>query len=208
MSDLAAARPAYSVLDRAEQGVVLVLYAWLVARLWPADFSAANWFAILLMVSEGLVVVLLLFRRPTDHISRRTADWIVAAAGTFLVLMVQPGGAPLSPDLSLALMLIGLAIHVGAKLSLWRSFGLVAANRGVKTHGLYRFVRHPMYAGYMLSHAGFLLASPSWWNLAVYLAVWLLLIARIEAEERTLKQDPAYAAYASQVRFRLLPGVY
>jgi protein-S-isoprenylcysteine O-methyltransferase Ste14 len=199
---------AYRWLDRAEQGVVVVLYAWLVARLWPADFSASNWFAILLMASEGLVVALLLLRRPTDHISRRMGDWIIAAAGTFVVLMVQPGGAPISPDLSLALMLLGLAIHVGAKLSLWRSFGLVAANRGVNTHGLYRFVRHPMYAGYILSHMGFLLSAPSWWNLAVYLTVWLLLLARIEAEERTLRQDAAYAAYAGQVRWRLLPGVY
>lgn len=60
-----------------------------------------------------------------------------------------------------------MATHVGAKLCLWRSFGLVAAHRGLKAGGLYAVVRHPMYAGYVISHVGYLLVAPSWWNLAI-----------------------------------------
>ena len=208
MSAIAVVLRSTRLLDRVEQAAVLVLYAWLVVRLWPEDFSPGNWYAILLLVSEGLVVALLLARRATDNISRRVGDWALAAAGTFIVLMVGKGGAPIHAGFGFVLILIGLAIHVGAKLSLWRSFGLVAANRGVKTMGLYRFVRHPMYAGYVLSHVGFLLAAPSWWNLAVYLITWTLLVARIEAEERTLGEDVSYRDYEQRVRYRLLPGVY
>jgi protein-S-isoprenylcysteine O-methyltransferase Ste14 len=208
MSAFAASLHSTRLLDRLEQAAVLVLYGWLVMRLWPDDFSPGNWPAILLLVSEGLVVALLLARRPTDNISRRIGDWVLAAGGTFLVLMVGKGGAPVHAGLGFMLILAGLSIHVGAKLSLWRSFGLVAANRGVRTIGLYRFVRHPMYAGYILSHIGFLLAAPSWWNLGVYLVTWTLLVARIEAEERTLREDMAYRDYASRVRYRLLPLVY
>ena len=208
MSAIAASLRSTRLLDRLEQAAVLVLYGWLVVRLWPEDFSPANWYAILLLVSEGLVVALLLARRPTENISRRIGDWALAAGGTFLVLMVGKGGAPIHAGLGFMLMLFGLSIHVGAKLSLWRSFGLVAANRGVKTIGLYRFVRHPMYAGYMLSHVGFLLAAPSWWNLAVYLLTWTLLVARIVVEERTLREDISYRDYTQRVRYRLLPLVY
>lgn len=208
MSAIAAALRSNRMLDRAEQGLVLALYLWLVARLWPADFSAAHWYAILLLVSEGLVVALLLARRPTENISRRWSDWALGTMGTFTVLMVGPGGDPINAAAGLMLIFVGLATHVGAKLSLWRSFGVVAANRGVKTRGLYRFVRHPMYAGYMLSHVGFLLAAPSWWNLGVYALGWALLIARIGAEERTLRQDAGYADYAGRVRWRLVPLVY
>lgn len=208
MSALAAVTHPRRLLDLAEQIVVLALYSWLVFRLWPGEFSASNWYPLLILLSEGLVVVLLLIRRPTERISIKGRDWALAAGGTFVVLLVDQGGAPLMGPLGAFLMLAGLAIHVGAKLSLRRSFGLVAANRGVKVGGFYRIVRHPMYAGYMLSHVGFLLVAPSVWNLAVYAAAWAFLVARIYAEEQMLSEDPAYQAFKSRVRCRLLPGIF
>lgn len=196
------------ILDWAEQVVALGLYGWLVARLWPNELSATNWYPLVLLASEGLVVLLLLIRRPTTRISTDIRDWAIAAGGTFLVLLVTKGGEPLATAAGVILMLIGLVTHVGAKICLWRSFGLIAAHRGLKVTGLYAFVRHPMYAGYVVSHVGFLLVSPSWWNLAIYLVVWTLLVARIFAEERVLGQDPDYQAFKASVRYRLLPGVF
>lgn len=208
MSALAAVTQHKRVLDLFEQVAVLALYTWLVIRLWPAEFSPSNWYPVLLLLSEGLVVLLLLIRRPTDRISTRGVDWALAVGGTFVVLLVGQGGPQLHGPLGAMLMLIGLVIHVGAKLSLLRSFGVVAANRGVKAGGLYRLVRHPMYAGYMLTHAGFLLVAPSLWNLAVYAVAWAFLIARIYAEEKVLSEDPAYRALKDRVRYRLLPGLF
>ena len=57
-------------------------------------------------------------------------------------------------------MLIGLYVQISAKVILGRSFGLIAANRGIKVAGPYRIVRHPIYAGYTIIHVGFLLALP------------------------------------------------
>jgi protein-S-isoprenylcysteine O-methyltransferase Ste14 len=196
------------LLDSAERIVALGLYCWLVTRLWPDESSGSNWFALLILLSEGLVVLLLLIRKPTMRISTDFRDWAAAAAGTFLALLVTKGGEPLAAAPGAALMLIGLVTHVGAKLSLWRSFGLVAAHRGLKVNGMYAFVRHPMYAGYVISHVGFLLVAPSWWNLSIYLAVWALLVARIFAEERVLSLDPDYRAFQARVPYRLVPGVY
>jgi protein-S-isoprenylcysteine O-methyltransferase Ste14 len=208
MSALAAVTQPRRLLDLVEQVAVRALYIWLVIRLWPGEISASNWYPVLLLLSEGLVVLLLLIRRPTDRISTKGLDWALAVGGTFVVLLVGQGGAPLHGPLGAVLMLLGLAIHVGAKLSLFRSFGVVAANRGVKAGGLYRLVRHPMYAGYMLTHVGFLLVAPSLWNLAVYAAAWAFLVARIYAEEKVLSEDPAYLALKGRVRYRLLPGLF
>jgi protein-S-isoprenylcysteine O-methyltransferase Ste14 len=44
------------------------------------------------------------------------------------------------------------------------------ANRGVVSSGLYRLVRHPIYMGYLITHAGFLLANPTVWNIGMLLA--------------------------------------
>jgi protein-S-isoprenylcysteine O-methyltransferase Ste14 len=208
MSALAAVSHPRRLLDIVEQIAVLALYTWLVIRLWPGEFSASNWYPVLLLLSEGMVVALLLIRRPTDRISIRGLDWLLAGGGTFIVLLVGQGGAPLHGPLGAVLMLVGLVIHVGAKLSLFRSFGVVAANRGVKAGGFYRLVRHPMYAGYMLTHVGFMLVAPSLWNLAVYAAAWAFLVARIYAEERVLSEDPKYLELKARVRYRLLPGVF
>jgi protein-S-isoprenylcysteine O-methyltransferase Ste14 len=208
MSALAAVMQPRRLLDLVEQLAVLLLYSWLVFRLWPKDFSAAHWYPVLILLSEGLVVLLLLIRRPTDRISTRGRDWALAAGGTFVVLLIDQGGAPILGPLGAFLMLFGLVIHVGAKLSLLRSFGLVAANRGVRSGGLYRLVRHPMYAGYMLTHLGFLLVAPSLWNAAIYAAAWALLIARIYAEEQVLSEDAAYQEFKSRVRYRLVPGLF
>lgn len=195
-------------LDVLEQVAVVLLYGWLVIRLWPDRLSPSNWYALLLFLSEGLVVLFLLIRRRSERISTNPRDWAVATAGTFLALLVGRGGPPISGALGAAFLSVGFAIHLGAKLSLRRSFGLVAANRGVRVGGLYRLVRHPMYAGYMLSHVGFLLSARSLWNAVVYAGVWVLLIERIRAEERVLNEDPAYREFRSRVRYRLLPGVF
>lgn len=162
----------------------------------------------LILISEGAVVLFILIRRPTDRISLRPADWLYAMAGTALPLLVAPGEMPLAARTGAILIAIGTFFHVGAKLSLARSFGAVAANRGVKQIGLYRIVRHPMYAGYVMTHVGFLLLQPSWWNLGIYILAWSFMILRIRAEERLLFQDPDYRAFAARVPYRLFPGVY
>ena len=105
------------------------------------------------------------------------------------------------------MMIAGLAINVAAKLFLNRSFGVVAANRGVKRGGPYRLVRHPMYLGYIVTQFGFLLSGFSIANLALYLAAWTLQVLRIIEEERFLTRDPAYRNYRGKVRYRLIPGL-
>jgi protein-S-isoprenylcysteine O-methyltransferase Ste14 len=197
-------------LDLVEKFLVAGFMTVLAARLVPVVLATGALPPILLLASEGLVVLFILLRRPTHDISQRSGDWLLGLAGTLMPLLaIAPQGAPIvALPICEALMAGGFLLQLSAKLTLRRSFGVVAANRGVKASGPYRLIRHPMYAGYALTHIGFLLAGPVWWNFALYSATLTVAIRRILAEERILREDPAYGAFAAKVRYRLLPGLF
>ena len=191
--------------DRLERFVLIGLLSLLAYRLVPD--LADKPFTLLYLVSETMVIIMVTFRRTANQISRRSADWVIGFAGTLLPLMVvRSDGAGLA--YGSMLLVLGFVIHVGAKLSLRRSFGVIAANRGVRTGGLYAVVRHPMYLGYFITYLGFLLTNPVLWNVVVY-AVWMACqLFRVRAEERVLFTDTAYVAFARRVPYRLVPFVY
>jgi protein-S-isoprenylcysteine O-methyltransferase Ste14 len=85
---------------------------------------------------------------------------------------------------------------------------MTAAIRGVKTGGLYRLVRHPLYLSYSIAFGGFVLNQMTWHNTMIYSAALLLWVLRILAEERLLMRDPTYRGYAERVRWRLVPLVF
>lgn len=172
------------------------------------DPDTRTWF-ILFLISEGLVVFFILIRRVTDDVTLRVRDWMLAASASFLPLLATAGGDPLIPvSVGALLVLLGVSLQLSAKLILARSFGLIAANRGVKVRGPYRLVRHPMYAGYLITHIGLLLTSPLLLNLIVYVAAFSLQILRIFAEERILLGDETYRNYAQGVKYRVIPRVF
>lgn len=166
--------------------------------------------AILLVLSEALAVVLIVMRRRSATLSSHPLDWALSFAAVNAPLLAVPAPAStfIPSEVASALMFAGLLIQIAAKATLWRSFGIVPANRGVKTGGLYRFVRHPIYAGYTLTHIGFLLGFPLLQNAFLYLTVLLIEVARMLREEALLGLDPAYRAYTARVRYRLLPGIF
>jgi protein-S-isoprenylcysteine O-methyltransferase Ste14 len=199
------AHPYSRLADRAERLALVVLLGFLAYRLAP--HAAAKPANLAYLISETIVIIMIACRRSANAISHRPADWVIGFAGTFLPLMVvRSNGAGVA--YASVLLLLGFGIAVSAQLSLFRSFGVVAANRGVRTAGLYGVVRHPMYLGYFLTHIGFLLLNPVAWTAAVY-AVWAVCqLYRMHAEERVLSADTAYVAFAHRVPYRLVPFVY
>jgi protein-S-isoprenylcysteine O-methyltransferase Ste14 len=197
-----------AIADRVEQGLAVLFYLWFCYRFVTAIAAGASdprVYAVL--VVDGIVLVFMLLRRPTTDISLRFGDWAWALTATLAPLLLVPV-PPLAPNAGLVLVFAGMAFSLGAKLVLRRSFGIVAANRGVKIGGPYRFVRHPMYAGYVITHLGTLLLLPHMWNWVLFLAAWTAMVMRINAEERVLAGDPSYGDYMTKVRFRLIPGLY
>jgi protein-S-isoprenylcysteine O-methyltransferase Ste14 len=194
-------------LDFAERALVLAMAAIFFSRM-ASTIGAGNIINLLITISEGLTALFVLIRRPGE-IATSPYAWTIAFVGTCAPLLVMPQGAHLVPNFGcVALMVAGLCLSIAGKAALRRSFGIVAANRGVQRGGPYALVRHPIYAGYLLAHAGYLAANFSAWNVAVYAVTWGAQVLRIRAEEGILTQDEAYRAYASTSRFRLIPGLW
>lgn len=188
-----------------ERVFLIALAVWVIVRIAP-QLSAHPHLA-LFLISELFGVAMILLQRRGEW-ATDLYPVLIAFVGTGAALLVMPGGVQLASDqVSLAFVLAGGAVSLAAKLFLGRSFGLVAANRGVKHGGVYRVVRHPMYFGYILNHIGFLLMFCSVWNLAIYALTWTMLYLRTIEEEKFLRRDPLYRDYAERVRYRLLPGI-
>jgi protein-S-isoprenylcysteine O-methyltransferase Ste14 len=82
-------------------------------------------------------------------------------------------------------------------------------NHTVVTGGPYRYVRHPAYAGGVLTSIFIPILLGSWWALMLGLLDVLLIILRTALEDRALKTDlPGYAEYTRDVRQRLMPGIW
>jgi len=101
----------------------------------------------------------------------------------------------------------GAALTGWSLAALGRSFAILPAHRPVVTRGPYRLVRHPVYAGELVMWCA-ACATVGWLpGLALACAGVAALGIRIHAEERELRVDPAYVAYARRVPDRLLPGL-
>ena len=177
------------------------------ARAWHSTHRPVGLGA---MTLDLVTVTLFIIRRPPMVVSRSPVAWIVGIIGAYGLLAARPHYEPVG-NLGNVLTVVQLAAATAASISLitlGRSFGIVAANRGVRTVGPYSVVRHPAYAAYILTVTAYVLEDPSWRNAIVIVAVATALLFRIREEESCLGEDPSYAEYRTRVRYRLLPFVF
>lgn len=97
---------------------------------------------------------------------------------------------------------IGLLVMLVGGASLGR--GLTAAPlpnayARLRTGGLYRFVRHPIYSGLLLFAAALTIASGSWFRVLVFALLVVLINVKARWEERRLAaRFPDYEVYAER----------
>jgi protein-S-isoprenylcysteine O-methyltransferase Ste14 len=189
---------------------ICVLFTLLSINVLNAYMQTGHVTGLLLLVSEALVVVLTVIRRRATVVDRSAiaaALTTVSVTGPFL-LRVADGSGLVRDELTAAVSAMGLMLVIAGKMVLGRRFGVVPANRGIVVRGPYAVVRHPIYAGYVITHLAFLVASPTAWNMALILISDCALVIRALREEKVLKADPAYQQYCERVRWHLVPGVF
>ena len=75
--------------------------------------------------------------------------------------------------------------------------------------GPYRYIRHPMYIGFIFVNIGTPLLLGSWWGLCPAGVLIILMIVRILFEEKTLSKGlEGYNRYIERVPYRLIPMVW
>ena len=135
--------------------------------------------------------------------------WAVSPAFSFAEYPLRLG--PLLAGV--ACLIVGLWFFHRSHVDLGTNWSVtleIRENHRLVTHGIYRFVRHPMYAALFLYAIGQALAVPNWLAGPSYLvAMGILFAFRVGAEEHmmldTFGED--YAVYIAKTK-RLLPGVW
>ena len=79
----------------------------------------------------------------------------------------------------------------------------------VVTGGPYRWMRHPGYAGGLISYLGTPFLLDSLWAFLPVIFLSIVLVIRTRLEDNTLQDElEGYREYARRVKFRLVPGIW
>lgn len=82
-------------------------------------------------------------------------------------------------------------------------------NHHVISGGPYRWVRHPGYAGSLITYPFIPFFLNSYWIFIPSVSIVILMVVRTYLEYNTLQKElPGYADYAKKVRYRLIPGAW
>ena len=122
-------------------------------------------------------------------------------------------GFPTVSYVGFCVVLLGAAIHILGILTLkkeWAAVVVVTEGQKLVDSGIYKFIRHPIYAAILLELLGFGLALSSW--LAILLLVLpnaASLTYRIYIEEKVLEKHfgDVYISYERRTK-RLIPGIF
>lgn len=123
-----------------------------------------------------------------------------------LPIATEPG---VLRGIGFVLFLIGLGMAAGGRLQLGRNWAdledyTILPGQVLVAGGLYRYVRHPIYAGDVILLAGLELALNSWLVLAV-LPLIVLVVRQARAEEALLIRTlPGYGEYCGRTK-RFIP---
>lgn len=127
-------------------------------------------------------------------------DWFSHDAGHLLEMMfgwrANPHAGPFH-ILSFALIGIGFMLIAGG----WKTLYEAQSRHELATSGLYGYVRHPQYAGFILVMLGFLLQWPTLLTLAMFpvLVFMYVCLARSEERDALAEFGARYEAYRRDV---------
>ena len=162
----------------------------------------------LILVTETVVAIFLVIRRNPDETQHSWQTWITSAGGMLWPILLRPTAGTEDLLSGEILQIIGFILQIAALLALNRSIGILPAYRGIKSDGMYKWVRHPLYTAYLITYVGYLINNQSLYNLSIAVVGTAFLVMRIHYEEALLFKYDEYARYANRIRWRLIPSIW
>jgi protein-S-isoprenylcysteine O-methyltransferase Ste14 len=193
-------------------GNCLLAVSFLLATLPAArelSFSLAGAANVVWLTGAAIMAVMSFarFAPRTSSVNLRT----LAASGGMLILpcLMRPTNPSTGALLTTGLIfeLFGIVLSQVARVYMGRSFGVLPANRRIVSKGPFRWVRHPIYFGWLILSIGYAMSYPNDRNIILIATTLPLMVWRIDQEEVHLSSDPEYRRYMDRVRYRLWPGV-
>lgn len=165
--------------------VIMLGFAGIAAWRWQGSGLLFYALTFLRDVAAGWFLI----TRRKDLIGRRfgSPDVLAYVSSALPLLYFSPSvGSSASALLaSNILAIFGFAIATVALFELGPAFGVSPANRGAVKSGVYGFVQHPMYAGYVLSELGLCFVNP--WNVPLLATSIILYSMRGRLESAALE---------------------
>lgn len=143
-------------------------------------------FFLLLVIRDFVAAYFFLKRKPSQTKSNRVQSLVAYASSMMPLIYFAP-----SEDVSKGLLMVsdlmsilGFLIVALATLELGTSIGISPANRGLVKSGVYKYIKHPMYTGYVVSEIGMVLVSPV--NSIIFIVSGVLYFKRSSWESRII----------------------
>jgi protein-S-isoprenylcysteine O-methyltransferase Ste14 len=212
--------------------IVIPLLPLLISARWDWREAWAYAFIAILGFSTSRILA---YRRHPDLLAERarmtrhqdTVSWdrllapLVGLGGGLIPLVAgldarfdwSPAVAPLLRVAALVVIAAGYLLGSYALITNRFFSGVVRIQVDRKHHvvsnGPYRWVRHPGYAGALLTYLATPVLLEALWAFLPVAFISVTLVVRTRLEDRTLQQKlPGYEDYARTVPYRLLPGVW
>ncbi len=124
------------------------------------------------------------------------------------------------PEAGLVAQVLGVVLYIlGYMLVIWAMYTnkffssvvRIQKERGHQaiTDGPYRLIRHPGYAGMMISALGSILLLKSVWALIAWALYVAMVVTRTALEDKTLQAElDGYQKFTAHTRYRLIPGIW
>lgn len=188
---------------------ILGVIAWQTHGLYQRGHL--NLIEITFILNNGALAWVVLVRQKHVSINHNPWQQLIALIAFFsgIAFIGEPSSEqPLLSLISQALLLIASLLGLLSIFHLKDSFGILIAYRSIKTQGLYRYVRHPMYATDILLRIGYLVSHFNPITMLLFaLSTGCYAYRAILEEDFLSSQTDTYMTYKKQVPYRFIPGL-
>ena len=192
-------------------------------RYWEA------WVYMAILVTPMIIFLFYIIKHDPDLLERRmrtkekeTEQKTITKIGSFIFILIYliPGfdqrygwsSVPVEIIIIADIIVLGgylLFVRVLLENSYASRIVEVERQQKVITTGPYKIVRHPMYSAVLLMYSFGPLALGSYWAMIGSVLLILILIARINNEEKVLLRElEGYQDYLEKTKYRLVPGIW